>query len=150
MIVRPSMKMITATYVLALVLAIGCAEAYWNLLPNKPMTYGAIFALLFLWPMRKHIRRQLTRLEVEGDKLRYETGLLSKSARIMELAKVQDTRVDQTIWQRMIGTGNLSIETAGETSRITIEGIDRPREVAEAILRLAHPNPNPNSKGTFA
>lgn len=149
MIVRPSMKMITVTYVFALILAIGGAEAYWNLLPAAPMWPGAVFALLLIWPFRKHLRRQFTRLEIAGDKLRYETGLISKSTRIMELAKVQDTRVDQSIGQRIIGTGNLSIETAGETSRITILSIDRPREVAEQILHLAHPDAS-SAKGSRA
>jgi hypothetical protein len=37
----------------------------------------------------------------------------------------------------MIGTGDLSLETAGETSRIVMPSIDRPKEVAEHILELS-------------
>ncbi len=55
----------------------------------------------------------------------------------MELSKVQDVRFDQTLGQRIIGTGDLSVETAGETSRIVMASIDRPREVAEHILELS-------------
>jgi hypothetical protein len=55
----------------------------------------------------------------------------------MELSKVQDVRYDQTLGQRMINTGDLSLETAGETSRIVMPSIDRPKEVAEHILELS-------------
>jgi membrane protein YdbS with pleckstrin-like domain len=55
----------------------------------------------------------------------------------MELAKVQDVRFDQTVGQRMFNTGDLSLETAGESSRIVMPSIDRPREVAEHILELS-------------
>jgi uncharacterized membrane protein YdbT with pleckstrin-like domain len=55
----------------------------------------------------------------------------------MELAKVQDVTVNQTLGQRLLGTGDLSLETAGETSRIVIQSIDRPQEAADHILELS-------------
>jgi uncharacterized membrane protein YdbT with pleckstrin-like domain len=55
----------------------------------------------------------------------------------MELVKVQDVRFDQSFGQRIINTGDLSLETAGETSRIVMPSIDRPKEVAEHILELS-------------
>ena len=83
------------------------------------------------------MRRRTTSLDVDGERLRYEAGLFSKTSRIMELSKVQDVRFDQTFGQRIIGTGDLSLETAGETSRIVMPSIDRPKEVAEHILELS-------------
>jgi uncharacterized membrane protein YdbT with pleckstrin-like domain len=76
-------------------------------------------------------------LSVEAGSLRYAAGLLSRSTRTMELRKVQDVRVDQTFGQRLIGTGDLSIETAGESSRLTMRSVDHPQSVAEAILQAA-------------
>lgn len=137
MTVRPSMKIIGAIYILAIVLGGAAAAAWLMLLPAQPRWVAALAALLVLWPVKRHIRRQLTKLSIDGDKLRYETGLFSKSTRIMELTKVQDVRCDQSLGQRIIRTGNLSIETAGESSRITIPGINRPHETAEAILAAA-------------
>ena len=55
----------------------------------------------------------------------------------MELSKVQDVRFDQTFGQRIIGTGDLSVETAGGSSRIEMDSIDRPKDVAENILNLS-------------
>ena len=39
--------------------------------------------------------------------------------------------------QRIIGTGDLSVETAGGSSRIEMDSIDRPKDVAENILNLS-------------
>ena len=36
--------------------------------------------------------------------------------------------------QRMFGVGNLSIETAGEASRLTIVDVDNPQALADEIL----------------
>ena len=55
----------------------------------------------------------------------------------MELAKVQDVRFDQSFGQRIINTGDLSLETAGESSRIVMRSIDNPKVVAEHILELS-------------
>jgi uncharacterized membrane protein YdbT with pleckstrin-like domain len=63
--------------------------------------------------------------------------MLSRSTRTMELTKVQDVRVDQTFFQRMLGLGNLTIQSAGETGQLTINNIDRPEAVGDFILESA-------------
>jgi uncharacterized membrane protein YdbT with pleckstrin-like domain len=94
-------------------------------------------AILLVIVMVRHVERRLMKLEIFGDRLRFQSGFLSKTTRTMELAKVQDVRVDQTLGQRMIGVGDLSFETAGETSRIVMRSIDRPQLAADHILELA-------------
>jgi uncharacterized membrane protein YdbT with pleckstrin-like domain len=73
-----------------------------------------------------------------GDKLRYETGMLSKSTRTIQLSKVQDVTVRQSVGQRVAGVGDLTIETAGETSRLTFSNIDGPQEMADRIIDASH------------
>ena len=77
-------------------------------------------------------------MTLSGDKLRYESGFLSKTTRSIQLSKIQDVRVDQSIAQRMLGAGDISIETAGETSRLTMHNVDRPQEVADYVMDAAH------------
>jgi uncharacterized membrane protein YdbT with pleckstrin-like domain len=95
-------------------------------------------SLLILWPLSKALRRQFTKMAIEGEKLYYETGGLTKQTRIIQIPKIQDVRVHQSLGQRMFGVGDLSIETAGEASRLTIGNIDQPRALAEQILELAN------------
>jgi uncharacterized membrane protein YdbT with pleckstrin-like domain len=93
------------------------------------------------------MRRRLIKLTILDDRLRYEAGVLSKSTRTMELTKIQDVRVDQTLGQRMLDIGDLSLETAGETSRIVMRSIDNPHAAADRILELSRAH-RPNAPGT--
>ena len=43
----------------------------------------------------------------------------------------------QSVGQRMLGVGDLSIETAGENSRLVVENLDSPQQLAEQITDLA-------------
>jgi membrane protein YdbS with pleckstrin-like domain len=141
--VRQSLKGVKIAYGLVVVLAAAIA-VYWYSGSGSPLSDQvplwapmlAPAALLLLTAIR-HMRRRTTSLDVQGDRLRYEAGLFSKTSRIMELVKVQDVRFDQSFGQRIINTGDLSLETAGETSRIVMPSIDRPKEVAEHILELS-------------
>jgi uncharacterized membrane protein YdbT with pleckstrin-like domain len=83
---------------------------------------------------------------VAGDKLRYESGVLSKTTRTIQISKVQDVRADRTLGQRLMGVGDVSIETAGETSRLTLPNVDHPQAVVDAIVDLA-PGQPPKQKG---
>ena len=80
---------------------------------GKPPWLPAVAALLLIWPLNRHARRQFIKVTIEGEKLRYETGWLAKSTRIIQLPKVQDVRVNQTVMQRIFGVGDVAIETAG-------------------------------------
>ncbi len=132
-LIRPTLKFIKLGYLAVLVLVL--AAAWFGLIFEAPQMpwIPAVMALLVFWPITRHIRRQSTKLIVSGDKLRYEAGFLSKATRTISLAKVQDVSVHQTLGQRLTGTGDLSIETAGESSRLTVHSIDDPQKVADEI-----------------
>jgi membrane protein YdbS with pleckstrin-like domain len=93
--------------------------------------------LVLISPALKALRRQFTKTTVAGDRLRYETGLFAKSTRTLQLSKLQDVRVDQSVTQRMFGIGSLSLETSGETSRLTLDDVDNPQAVADELLNRA-------------
>ena len=61
-------------------------------------------------------------------------GVASRSTRNIQLSKIQDVRVDQGVGQRLFGVGNLAIETAGESSRLTLFNVDKPQELADEIM----------------
>jgi uncharacterized membrane protein YdbT with pleckstrin-like domain len=140
-VIRPTMKFIKLGYLVVL-LAIVAGIVGASMLPQDDVQYrywvAGLPALLLIWPIRRHFARQFTKATIAGDKLRYEVGVLSKSTRNISLPKVQDARVDQTVLQRVFGVGNLSIETAGETSRLTMRNVDEPQKVADEILAASH------------
>jgi uncharacterized membrane protein YdbT with pleckstrin-like domain len=137
-VIRPSMKFIKAGYVCALLVVCAAVVVQYTYVvdhyPDQRFPYLPVVSLfVLLWPIKRHLQRQAVKLTIAGDKLRYETGLASKSMRIIQLPKVQDVRVLQSFWQRIFGVGDISIETAGENSRLVVQNLDRPRELAEEI-----------------
>lgn len=139
-VIRPSFKFIQFGFVAVILVIVGAAVVHYVYLrPLHEWPWLPVAAtLLFLWPLAKTLRRQFTKLVIEGEKLYCETGAFSKQTRIIQMHKIQDVRVHQTLFQRMFGVGDLSIETAGEASRETVQNIDNPRVLAEQILELAN------------
>lgn len=134
-VIRPSMKFVKAGYVGALLVICAAVIIHSKYIAGQhPTPYLPIASLvLLLWPIKRHLRRQTITLTIAGDKLRYETGLVSKSIRLIQLPKVQDVRVVQSLGQRMFNVGDVSIETAGENSRLVVQNLDNPRQLAEQI-----------------
>ncbi len=136
---RPSLKFVKLSYIACLILAAAIGV---YLLVDKDHPGYYVWALvvpgfLLILTMIRHIERRRVKLEVLDDRLRYEAGFLSKSTRTVELVKVQDVTVQQSLGQRMAGVGDLSLETAGQGSRIGIQSIDNPQAAADHILGLA-------------
>lgn len=133
-VIRPSMKFIKAGYVITLLVAAAGIFLTYRLQPDSyPTWLPALWLILFIWPIKRHIQRQAIKMTISGEKLRYETGMMSKSTRIIQLPKVQDVRVLQTFLQRILGVGDISIETAGENSRLVLANLDQPQQLAEQI-----------------
>jgi len=120
----------------------------WYLLPRDTPPWvrqpwlPAVAALALLVPLRHHIRRQSERMTITGDKVQYEVGLFSKTTRNIQLSKIQDVRVDQSLGQRMLGVGDISLETSGETSRLEMDNIDRPQSIADEIIAASQEHGN--------
>ena len=139
-VIRPSLKFVNAGFVVVLLVIIAAAVIHYQYLADQG--YGpwlpGVAALLLLWPIQRMLRRLTVKITISGDKLRYESGFLSKSTRIIQLSKVQDVRVNQTLGQRIFNVGDVSIETAGESSRLVVQTLDRPSAFAEEIIEASH------------
>jgi uncharacterized membrane protein YdbT with pleckstrin-like domain len=133
-VVHPTMKFVYAGYLLTLIVIVA-GGIFLLQYQQAPMWTPAALCILLLWPLARQLRRLAVKLTVSSDKLRFETGFLAKSTRTIQLAKVQDVRVDQSLKQRMFGVGTLSIETAGEGSRLAVGDIDSPQGLADEIMR---------------
>lgn len=138
MVLRPSTKFIMLGYILCLVLAAAIATYLKSTGPEDDRLWWLLIvpAFLIVWVITRHMKQRLIKLEVLNDRVRYESGLLSKTTRTEQIVKLQDVRVDQTLGQRMMGIGDLSFETAGGSSRIMIRSIDSPQAAADHILEL--------------
>jgi uncharacterized membrane protein YdbT with pleckstrin-like domain len=133
--IRPTTKFLKAGTGLAVAAVVGLEVAIMTVLADTKTSWVQLVPLLLLlWPAVLWLRRQFTKTVLAGDRLRSESGITSRSTRIIQLSKVQDVRVDQGLIQRLFGVGDVSIETAGETSRLSIINVDQPHQVAEQVM----------------
>jgi uncharacterized membrane protein YdbT with pleckstrin-like domain len=133
LVVRPTLKFIQTAYIAVLVLILAGFVAQHFYRPEWPKWVPLTLAVLLVWVLVRHLRRMSHKLTIGVEKLTYEEGLLGKSTRTIQLAKVQDVRVDQSIFDRMFGVGRLGVETAGGSSHLTMAPIDRPHQIADEI-----------------
>lgn len=136
--IRQSLKGVKAGYAACVLLELALALLWYIEQPGVTFwAVGPLPVVFAIFVVIRHIQRRVTRITISADRLHYETGLISKATRTVELAKVQDVRVNQTLWQRIFNIGAVSLETAGSSSRIVMDSIDRPQEVANHILDMA-------------
>lgn len=141
--IQPTAKFLKAGTLLAAMVFLSLEIAYMLELQDQVGRWAmAVPPLILLWPLVRWIKRSLTKATITGERLRYESGFPSKSTRTIQLSKVQDVRVDQRMSQRMFGVGNISIETAGEASRLTLHNVDDPQGLADEILNRAQHSPS--------
>jgi len=141
-VIHPSLKPARAKYTVVFTVLFLCVLAYTNWLIDRVSGWWLLApCALFAWPLLDQLHCSFTKLILAGDKLTYQTGVFNRTKRVILLAKVQDVRIEQTFTQRLWGTGDISVETAGEASLLTIRNLDSPDLVAEAILDAARRSP---------
>ncbi|WP_369140033.1 PH domain-containing protein [Modestobacter versicolor] len=60
------------------------------------------------------LRWRTTHYVVTTHRLLYRTGVLARQGRDIGLSRITDVSYKQTLWERLINSGTVSIETAGE------------------------------------
>ena len=66
--------------------------------------------ILLYW----YVKSRSEKLTITTGDLMFEKGILSKSRSELRLASIRSVRVNQNLFQRMFGTGDIDIFTAGE------------------------------------
>jgi uncharacterized membrane protein YdbT with pleckstrin-like domain len=74
-------------------------------------------------------------LEIRRNEIIWTHGLLNKNYTETNMASVRTVRVTQTLFQRLVGAGDLVIYTTGDDPELAIRGLPRPNEIREHIKR---------------
>ena len=98
-----------------------------DLLPGKHL--GAILVGIAA------LRRQSSDFAVTNRRLIYRYGVVAKHGREIPLDRVNDITFRQSIFERMIGAGDLMIESGGERGQERFANISRPSKVQNVIYR---------------
>jgi len=96
---------------------------------------GVVLLVTLAWVGIRVIRRRNTNFVLTTDRLLYRSGVIAKHGKEIPLERVNDIAFHQSVFERLIGTGDLSIESAGAQSRETFGDIPRPSAVQNEIYR---------------
>jgi len=67
-------------------------------------------------------------------KVEIRSGILSKSAQSIPLRHIQDVTVSETLKERVIGIGDVLIDSAALDSKMAMNNIRNPRKYANLIM----------------
>lgn len=101
-------------------------KSYW--------TAAAVVAILVIRPIYYHIQHNHTVYTLTTVKVEIETGVFSKSSRNIPLRHIQDVTVNQTLKERMLGIGDIEIDSATIEGTMPMRAIKDPRKYADLIL----------------
>ena len=132
--VRPTLIFIKLGYVLAMLGAI--TIVFLLALIDVPAYISIPIGLaLLLIPAYYHIRRNMIRYSVTESTLEIDTGLVARTTRNIPLSKIQDVTVSASVFQRILGFGDVIVDNASEVGGTTIlHNISNPRHYADLLL----------------
>jgi uncharacterized membrane protein YdbT with pleckstrin-like domain len=102
--------------------------------------YLALVIAWLVWLGARLARWATTHFVVTSDRIVFRTGVLSKHGRDIPLERVNDITSNQTLFERMLGSGDLLIESAGERGQQTFSDIPHPDHVQQEIYRQMEGN----------
>jgi uncharacterized membrane protein YdbT with pleckstrin-like domain len=87
------------------------------------------------WFGTRYLRWTTTNFVLTSDRLIYRSGVLAKHGKEIPLERINDISFHQSIFERIIGAGDLMIESGGERGQQHFSDIRRPAHVQNEIYR---------------
>ena len=135
--INPTVKFVALGYVGAVVAAFVLVVLLTALVPGFIPLIGVVIGLLLLLvPVYYHVQAKLVRYSLTDTTIEIDRGLVSRTTQHIPLRRVQDVTVTASIWQRMLGYGDITIDNASEDGgKVVLDNIDMPKKYADMILR---------------
>jgi membrane protein YdbS with pleckstrin-like domain len=118
-------------FAISLSIMVTAAAAYIRLPLGIALVLCAIF---FIYPIRLHIENKRVVYSLTTIAVEIEEGIFSTNTRNIPLRHIQDVTVKESFKERIIGIGDVLIDSAAATGKITMDNINNPRKYADMIL----------------
>lgn len=97
--------------------------------------WGVLAVVWAIWLLLKFLSWKFTHFVVTSDRLIYRHGVLAKRGVEIPLERVSNINFEQGIFERMIGAGDLQIDSAGKEGQSYFSNIRHPDGVQQEIYR---------------
>jgi len=103
---------------------------------------GVLVLVSLGWVGVTYAKWVTTNFVITTDRLIYRHGVLSKHGVEIPLERVNTVFFSQTILERMLGSGDLVIESAGEMGRQSFSNVRKPSAIQNEIYKQMEANEN--------
>jgi uncharacterized membrane protein YdbT with pleckstrin-like domain len=101
----------------------------------------AIFAVAWAgWLAVKYMDWNFTHFVVTDDRVIYRTGVVAKRGVEIPMERINNINFHQGIWERIIGAGDLDIESAGKDGQSHFDDVWHPDGVQQELYRQMEAN----------
>jgi uncharacterized membrane protein YdbT with pleckstrin-like domain len=95
-----------------------------------------VFLAVIVWCVVPLLRWRTTSYELTTRRLRLREGILSRSGRDFPLTRISDVSFSHGLIDRLLGCGNLIVESAGEHGQLILNQIPQVEQVQAALFQL--------------
>jgi len=103
---------------------------------------GVLILAAVGWWVLRYLDWRTTNFVVTTDRLIYRHGVLAKHGIEIPLERVNNVLSSQRLFERVLGAGDLVIESAGESGRQSFSDVRKPMAVQNEIYRQIEANEN--------
>lgn len=129
----------TALVVAAVVFILANMPDSWSSWARWGIVLAGLAAVL-VWPVPHVVAWATSHFVVTSDRLIHRSGLFAKKSMEIPLEKISDVRFSQRVLERVIGAGDLIIESPGEFGQETFSNVRRPEDVQKLIYEMGETN----------
>jgi len=107
------------------------SQSSYRLIEGTALIAFAVLALLSF--LRAFLRRMGTEIAITDRRVIFKRGLISRHTVEMNISKIETVDVEQSLWGRVLGYGDVIIRGTGGTFE-PLRRVDHPLELRSAIL----------------
>jgi len=141
--IRPHWIALVGPTVVAVLVVVAETLLFANFDPPAVVGWLVVAAgvtLFLAFPVRSFLAWVTSHFVVTTDRVIHRSGWLAKRSMEMPLERINDVRFEQSLLERMVGAGDLRVESGGEYGQNHFSDIRKPEEVQKLIYEMAEQN----------
>jgi membrane protein YdbS with pleckstrin-like domain len=125
---------------LFVVLILIAAETHGSLRKWLLVVWAVVAVVWAIWLGLQYLKWNFTHFVVTNRRVVYRTGVLGKHGVEIPLERINNINFNQNLWERVIGAGDLEIESAGKDGQSHFDDIWHPDGVQQELYRAMETN----------